>query len=234
MLGSARVRRCGFGSLDGRRARRQVRWCLSVYDGGKTQVCGPRRYRLHPRNGGAHSYRKLKPIEVTKPPFDAIPAESKASESPYGFSLRVVVEVDFRGWTHGDRVRQASFQGIREDKTAEDVVCEKAIAACKPDDGGAAQCARQKQRQHCRRASHASRPDLLRMSASPTHDLADFYVQIWKWMRPHLVGRLIALLRCPEGASRQCFFKNMRVPESRSSIFILFRKKATRLFPSTT
>ncbi len=31
---------------------------------------------------------------------------------------RLVVEVAFHGWTHGDRVRQASFQGIREDKIA--------------------------------------------------------------------------------------------------------------------
>ena len=36
----------------------------------------------------------------------------------------MVVEVDFRGWTHGDRVRQASFQGVREDKPAKQVVRE--------------------------------------------------------------------------------------------------------------
>ena len=38
-------------------------------------------------------------------------------------------------------------------------------------------------------------------------DLAEFYAGIWKWMRPHLVGRPISLLRCPEGASGQCFFQ---------------------------
>ena len=38
-------------------------------------------------------------------------------------------------------------------------------------------------------------------------DLAEFYTQIWKWMRPHVVGRPIALLRCPEGAAGQCFFQ---------------------------
>ena len=38
-------------------------------------------------------------------------------------------------------------------------------------------------------------------------DLAEFYTQIWKWMRPHIVGRPIALLRCPEGAAGQCFFQ---------------------------
>ena len=36
----------------------------------------------------------------------------------------MVVEVDFHGWTQGDRVRQASFQGVRRDKAARDVVRE--------------------------------------------------------------------------------------------------------------
>jgi bifunctional non-homologous end joining protein LigD len=38
-------------------------------------------------------------------------------------------------------------------------------------------------------------------------DLVEFYTQIWKWMRLHVVGRPIALLRCPEGAAGQCFFQ---------------------------
>jgi bifunctional non-homologous end joining protein LigD len=38
-------------------------------------------------------------------------------------------------------------------------------------------------------------------------DLAKFYTQIWKWMRPHVAGRPISLLRCPEGAAGQCFFQ---------------------------
>lgn len=38
-------------------------------------------------------------------------------------------------------------------------------------------------------------------------DLAEFYKKIWKWLKPHVVGRPIALLRCPEGASGQCFFQ---------------------------
>jgi bifunctional non-homologous end joining protein LigD len=38
-------------------------------------------------------------------------------------------------------------------------------------------------------------------------DLAQFYVQVWKWMRPHVVGRPIALLRCPQGVTGECFFQ---------------------------
>jgi bifunctional non-homologous end joining protein LigD len=39
-------------------------------------------------------------------------------------------------------------------------------------------------------------------------DLADYYGKVWKWMRPHLTGRPLALVRCPEGADMgQCFFQ---------------------------
>ncbi len=38
-------------------------------------------------------------------------------------------------------------------------------------------------------------------------DLADFYRSIWTWMKPHILGRPIALVRCPDGAAGQCFFQ---------------------------
>ncbi|MBL8582104.1 MAG: non-homologous end-joining DNA ligase [Rhizobiaceae bacterium] len=37
--------------------------------------------------------------------------------------------------------------------------------------------------------------------------LADYYVQVWPLMRPFMESRPLALLRCPEGASQQCFFQ---------------------------
>ena len=38
-------------------------------------------------------------------------------------------------------------------------------------------------------------------------DLAEYYQAVWQWMRPHVVGRPIALLRCPQGVGAQCFFQ---------------------------
>ncbi len=37
--------------------------------------------------------------------------------------------------------------------------------------------------------------------------LADYYVQVWDFMRPHVVGRVLALVRCPEGTTGECFFQ---------------------------
>jgi bifunctional non-homologous end joining protein LigD len=38
-------------------------------------------------------------------------------------------------------------------------------------------------------------------------DLADYYRAVWEWMAPHVVGRPLALVRCPEGTKGQCFFQ---------------------------
>ena len=37
--------------------------------------------------------------------------------------------------------------------------------------------------------------------------LAKYYKKIWKRMRSHVTGRVLALVRCPEGAEGQCFFQ---------------------------
>jgi bifunctional non-homologous end joining protein LigD len=38
-------------------------------------------------------------------------------------------------------------------------------------------------------------------------DLADYYRAVWDAMAPQVVGRPLALLRCPEGTAGQCFFQ---------------------------
>ena len=153
-------------------------------------------------------YRKLKFLEIAKAPFEAIPAEEQGARKPVWVQPKMVVEVDFRGWTHGDRVRQASFQGIREDKPAKDVVREQAVAA-KSRTNGVRRSAPVKNGDVSVAGVHITHPDRIYWDdvGITKRDLADFYVQIWKWMRPHLVGRPISLLRCPEGASGQCFFQ---------------------------
>src|SRR5207237_561987 len=97
---------------------------------------------------------------------------------------------------------------VREDKSARDVVREKAIPATSRRLGV-------KRSAPVRKADvsvadvHLSHPDRIYWEDAGVtkRDLAEFYVQVWKWMQPHLVGRPIALVRCPEGASGQCFFQ---------------------------
>jgi bifunctional non-homologous end joining protein LigD len=69
-------------------------------------------------------YRTLKSHERKTSPFKPAPKEESGRRRPIWVEPKMVVEVDFHGWTHGDRVRQASFQGVRKDKAARDVVRE--------------------------------------------------------------------------------------------------------------
>ncbi len=38
-------------------------------------------------------------------------------------------------------------------------------------------------------------------------DLADYYRMAWEWMAPHVAGRPLSLVRCPDGTKGQCFFQ---------------------------
>ncbi|HEY2413283.1 MAG TPA: DNA ligase D [Pirellulaceae bacterium] len=38
-------------------------------------------------------------------------------------------------------------------------------------------------------------------------DLANYYVQVAPWMLPHVVNRPLALVRCPNGCGKPCFFQ---------------------------
>jgi bifunctional non-homologous end joining protein LigD len=69
-------------------------------------------------------YRKLSTLKRAKTAFATVPKEERGVRTPVWVEPKLVAEVDFHGWTHGDRVRQASFQGLREDKPAKQVVRE--------------------------------------------------------------------------------------------------------------
>jgi bifunctional non-homologous end joining protein LigD len=180
---------------------------LGFYENGKLRYAG-RTGTGFTREVARSLYRKLKSIETAKSPFETIPAEERGVRKPIWVEPRTVVEVDFHGWTHGDRVRQASFQGVREDKAAKEVLREKAIAAT-------SRIADVKRSASAKKADvsvagvHLTHPDRIYWEDAGVtkRDLAEYYAQVWKWMRPHVAGRPIALVRCPEGASGQCFFQ---------------------------
>jgi bifunctional non-homologous end joining protein LigD len=199
---------------------------LGFYENGKLHYAG------RTGTGFSHKvardlYRTLNAAATKTCPFGTVPAEERGRRGAIWVAPTMVVEVDFHGWTHGDLVRQASFQGVREDKKPKDVVREKKAAAAKTAS------AVKRSAPVKRRANPESKPASKRGGSSAksddtigavklTHpdrvywedagvtkrDLAEYYVGVWTWMAPHLVGRPIALVRCPEGADKgQCFFQ---------------------------
>ena len=60
-------------------------------------------------------------------------------------------------------------------------------------------------------------------------ELAEFYAGIWGWMRPHVVGRPISLLRCPQGANGQCFFQKHAACEIATAHLHLVAEKGDKI-----
>lgn len=193
---------------------------LGVYDHGKLRYAG-RTGTGFTHQTARELYRKLKGLQRDKAAFDSLPNEERGARKPIWVEPTMVVEVEVRGWTHGDRVRHASFQGTREDKDAKEVVREVKTAAALNTATTAKRrsapvskaAAKSKGKPRNAKATVGgialSHPDRVYWEDAGVtkHDLADYYAKVWTWMRPHAAGRPISLLRCPEGAAGQCFFQ---------------------------
>jgi bifunctional non-homologous end joining protein LigD len=184
---------------------------LGYFERGKLRYAG-RTGTGFTRETARALYRKLKALTVAKSALEPVPKEERGVRGPVWVEPKLVAEVDFHGWTHGDRVRQASFQGLREDKPAKQVVREVKVLAARAKPAVKRSAAKGSATRNAKAVVEGvtlSHPDRVYWTDPKVskRDLAEFYTQIWKWMRPHVVGRPIALLRCPEGAAGQCFFQ---------------------------
>ena len=130
----------------------------------------------------------------------------------------IVVEAEYRGITHDGLLRQASYKGLRQDKPAREVVRERPAAAAprksatapagraKADPPSGSVRARQNSEVSDVRLTHPDRvywPDV----GITKRDLAEYYVGVWDWIRPHIVGRALSLVRAPEGVGGETFFQ---------------------------
>jgi bifunctional non-homologous end joining protein LigD len=179
---------------------------LGYYDKGKLQYAG------RTGTGFTHEmarelFRRVQPLRRDTPPFAERPEEERL-RPPQWLEPKLVAEVEFKGWTHGNRVRQAAFKGLREDKPAREVVREDQGMAARTDKPRATP-RKAKQNAASVAGLRLTNPDRVYWEDAGVtkQDLVEFYADIWKWIEPHLVRRPLALLRCPEGISGDCFFQ---------------------------
>lgn len=139
-------------------------------------------------------FKRLDKMRIPRSPFAArlAPEESRGVQF---VRPELVAEVELRNWTADGIVRHASFRGLREDKSAEEVVRETTTTA-----------APAKPTAPAIRLTH---PDRLywRDAGVTKQGLADYYVEVWPRMEPFVTKRPLALLRCPDGVGSQCFFQ---------------------------
>jgi bifunctional non-homologous end joining protein LigD len=128
----------------------------------------------------------------------------------------LVAEVAFTEWTDDGTLRHPSFQGLRTDKPATEVVRERETVPVETETSNEAPSnARPRARTRATEEKDAiagvtlSNPDkmLYPEARLSKRDLASYYAAVGEWMLPHLRDRPLTLVRCPNGWDRKCFYQ---------------------------
>ncbi len=142
---------------------------------------------------------KLRPLARESSPFADAPRE--AAWDAKWVEPRVVAEIAYAERTADGYLRHPSFIGLREDKPASQVKAPEAMkndAAPKREDPATSSP-----------ATRLTHPDkLLFPGAGVTKaELAAYWRLVAPLALPHIRGRPLSLVRCPEGSSQGCFFQ---------------------------
>lgn len=198
------------GYLPSDKAGRGVRSLLvGYYEGGKLNYAG----RVGTGFSGkvmADLKKKLDRLEAKTSPFSAAVPKGKGLTF---VKPELVGEVEFRSWTSDRIIRHASFQGLREDKPAEEVVQEKPKKA----EGQARPGAKTPSKPSAGTAKTSiklSHPDKLLWPDEKVskQDLLEHYALVWPRMEQFVVNRPLSLVRAPDGIHGQRFFQKHASP----------------------
>lgn len=142
---------------------------------------------------------RLEALEVKRPPF-ALPAGLKRA---HWVKPTLVAQVQFTEWTPDGVLRHPSFKGLRDDKAASEVVRDTEAAPPAP---AAPSRTKEVDTVGGVRMTHPERV-LYPKSGFTKRALAEYYVRIADWILPHVTGRPMSLVRCPEGVAEKCFYQ---------------------------
>jgi bifunctional non-homologous end joining protein LigD len=217
--------RSGFGAL-----------LLGIYEGGKLRYAGKVGTGFDDK-----TLTKLRPVlgklEQKEAPF-VNPPRGFEAKGAHWVKPQLVAEIAFTEWSNDGALRHPSFQGLREDKKATDVVREQAAPVKGSNgDGEAAPSKRSTSARATPARATSARATSARAASGGTtaerastdtvagiklshpdkplfpeaklvkRDMALYYEAIADWILPHLTDRPLALVRCPDGWSKQCFFQ---------------------------
>jgi bifunctional non-homologous end joining protein LigD len=179
---------------------------LGYYEGKKLIYAGRTGTGFTQANGRILRQR-LEAMRQSKMAFVDVPAA--AAKGAIWIRPELVAEVQFSTWTADNLVRQASFKGLREDKKAAEVrreVPDPSLAPKTPHKG---------------KPEPAPEPVPTKLGFRVTHPdkivdpetgvtkqaLIDYYLAVAPRMVPHVTGRPLSLVRCPNGAGQKCFYQ---------------------------
>jgi len=147
---------------------------------------------------------QLEKIAAGRPAFTQ-PLPTGADKGARWATPQLVADIQFRGWSTDGLLLRASFKGIREDKSADEVVLE----------------AKAKRRSATKAAGLAgvtlTHPDRLLWDEGVTKQaLAEFYAEIADWILPHVAGRVLSVVRAPLGCPGQEFLRQAPLGRAQS------------------
>jgi bifunctional non-homologous end joining protein LigD len=182
---------------------------LGYYEGGRLMHAG-RTGTGFTATTARDVWKRLQPLRVNKPPF-ADPLNSLQKRDAVWVKPELVAEVEFRGWTADLHVRHAAFKGLREDKDPREIVREAAgeAEAKQPRAGAKARTTSNSPGTVVVAGVPLTHPDriLWEEQGITKQGLAEFYEEIADWILPYVVRRPLALVRCPSGSQKGCFFQ---------------------------
>jgi bifunctional non-homologous end joining protein LigD len=178
---------------------------VGVYDAGGRLVFAGKVGTGFSERSARDLRQRLEALEQKSPPFDP-PPQGWLRGHAHWVRPTLVAAVNFAEWTGDGKVRHASFQGLRADKPAREVVAEMPVAP--PAAAPASPAARARARPLARGAAAAevagvaiTHPDRVLYPATGLTKLglAQFYASIAGAVLPHVLGRPLTLVRCPKG-----------------------------------
>lgn len=194
---------------------------LGIYDKKKNfQYCG------HVGTGFTEQTLKtvaklLESYKTTHMPFTKKPPKIK---NVSWVEPRIVAEVEFAEWTRDGILRQASFKGIRTDKSPKKIIKESPeMPSTRPTKGTKIK--------KLQLEYPLTNPDriLYPEQGITKLDLAKYYDAVQDWVLPYIINRPLTLVRCPTGRRHECFFQkhlNELIPDAIYPILIKEKQKS--------
>lgn len=147
---------------------------------------------------------KLQLLARKSSPFEEVPAEIRRDAR--WVEPKLVAEIAYGDRTSDNILRHPSFIGLREDKDAKDVEmpAKTRTAASKETRSAKAGVGPL--------GVKLTHPDkvLFPATSGTKQDLAEYLASAADRMLPHIKGRPLSLVRCPEGVAGECFFQKHR------------------------
>lgn len=159
-------------------------------------------------------------IKRLESPFQT-PPKSRTQEEITWLEPLLVAEIKFAEWTKENLLRQASFQGIRTDKSPKEVKREKSeneISSGFSVNEGEGNM--EGKNSIIIGGVKISNPDkvLYDELMISKADVVRYYEKVLPRMLPYVSHRILTTLRCPKGVSQTCFYKKHPTSESKGIV----------------